>query len=227
MHCLYCHEKLIVQTSWEKVFFPNEETKLCHKCMNNLHKLKGSRCHKCSRENDESLCFDCKRWQDSFEKGDPLIRNISLYKYNEFMQQLIAKWKYRGDYILGKCFKNEFIALFKKHFGHIANSAVIVPIPLSEERLFERGFNQAEMLASFISDELIHCLERVHTEKQSKKTRRERMLTLNPFILRTPINKRIILVDDIYTTGRTLRHAAHLLKENGCPEVYAITLIRG
>src|SRR5690625_1097913 len=70
-------------------------------------------------------------------------------------------------------------------------------------------------------------LTRIHSEKQSKKTRSERLSADNPFVAAKKVNKPVILVDDIYTTGTTLRHAATLLKEQGCPEVYAYTLIRG
>ena len=183
---------------------------------------------KCSREHEGEICLDCERWQLFYRKeGDPLIKNVSLYTYNSFMKEIVAKWKYRGDYILGTIFKNELKAAFHKHFHKIAKDAAIVPIPLSEERLYERGFNQAEMLASFLTDEIVDILERIHSEKQSKKTRSERMRSENPFTLRKPINKRVILVDDIYTTGRTVRHAAQLLRNSGCKEVYAFTLIRG
>jgi len=95
------------------------------------------------------------------------------------------------------------------------------------ERLQERGFNQAEVLAAFLPIENRSLLTRIHSEKQSKMTRSERISTKNPFEIVGHINKKVILVDDIYTTGRTLRHAATLLKEHGCPQVYAYTLIRG
>src|SRR5690606_12881635 len=98
---------------------------------------------------------------------------------------------------------------------------------LSKERLMERGFKQAKMLADFLPIEMVEPLSRVHGEKQSKKTRQERMIAENPFFIKETINKKVILVDDIYTTGTTLRHAATLLKEHGCPEVYSLTLIRG
>lgn len=217
----------MIQINWSNVFYPNEKTYLCDKCANNLQMLTGNKCEKCSREYNDSFCIDCEWWKTYFKEDDPLIKNISLYKYNSFMQEFIARWKYRGDYILGKCFKHEFMKLFDIHFRETVKNAVLVPIPLSRERLYERGFNQAEMLTSFLPHEIVNSLQRVHTEKQSKKSRRERMLTINPFILCQPINKPVILVDDIYTTGRTIRHAAQLLRENGCPEIYSLTLIRG
>ncbi len=105
-------------------------------------------------------------------------------------------------------------------------SPLIVPIPLSDERLYERAFNQAEVIAKWIQPEIDLILRREHREKQSKKSRHERITSKNPFILTKTINKPVLLVDDIYTTGTTLRHASTMLKKHGCPRVDAFTLIR-
>src|SRR5699024_2348874 len=120
---------------------------------------------------------------------------------------------------LGNIFKESFKVAFKARFP---NECVVVPIPLSNERMCSRAFNQADMLATFLPAEKEYVLTRTNTEKQSKKTRIERLTSTNPFKIKKPV----ILVDDIYTTGTTLRHAAIILKSNGCPEVYAYTLIR-
>lgn len=158
---------------------------------------------------------------------DPLTRNVSIYTYNPLMREIIAKWKYRGDYMLIHMFRHIVRDTFLKQFTSIAKKALIVPIPLSHDRLLERGFNQAEALAHMLPGSQGNILMRTHSEKQSKKTRVERLSSQNPFAMKKKINKPVILVDDIYTTGMTLRHAAAILRKNGCPVVYAFTLIRG
>ncbi|WP_284139261.1 MULTISPECIES: phosphoribosyltransferase family protein [unclassified Virgibacillus] len=180
----------------------------------------------CSRVSMEKLCSDCKRWQ-SLTHPSSLQWNYSIYKYNYFMKELVAKWKYRGDYTLGVSFQSIFQEHFKVHFNHLRKSAIAVPIPLSHERLKERGFNQAQMLTEFLPIESCSPLERLHGEKQSKKTKKERITGGNPFKLKETIKKQVILVDDIYTTGATLHQAARLLIDSGCPAVYSYTLIRG
>ncbi|GAB3802905.1 ComF family protein [Virgibacillus kimchii] len=172
----------------------------------------------------DKVCRDCAWWQQHLKK-DVLAYNHSIYDYNGLMQEMVAKWKYRGDYQLGEAFKQPLFDAFSRHFKK--RNPVIVPIPLSKERLLERGFNQAEMLAAFLPGRTVVALERVHGEKQSKKTRNERIFADNPFTLVKTIKKTVILVDDIYTTGTTIRHAAALLKEHGTPEVFSLTLIRG
>src|SRR5699024_4555067 len=123
--------------------------------------------------------------------------NYSIYTYNEQMSEIIAKWKYRGDYVLANIFKELFVQVFKEVFSNVLSESIVVPIPLSKERLQIRGFNQAETLASFLPNNSNKILARIHSEKQSKKTRHERITTANPFAVHGKINKSVILVDDI------------------------------
>lgn len=219
-------EEMQFKLSWSNFLTLTKPEGICEACQVNLKMLAGPRCRRCGRETEAEICKDCEWWMDR-EGGDTLIRNHSIFQYNVFMQEIITKWKYRGDYILGEIFKHYFYTGFLEQFKPIMKDAVILPIPLSKERLEERGFNQAEALARFLPKEPHLLLTRKHGEKQSKKTRYDRIMTENPFSLTQTIKKPVILVDDIYTTGMTLRHAANVLKQKGCREIYAYTLIRG
>src|SRR5699024_3859120 len=101
-----------------------------------------------------------------------------------------------------------------------------IPIPLSKERLEERAFNQATLIGNLLGDVDESLLIRQNNDKQSKKTKQERINSSNPFKVTRKITENILLVDDIYTTGSTLRHAAKLLKENSAKEVKSFNLIR-
>ncbi len=226
-YCLWCDEEIVTQTNWGSFLYQNRQEKLCHVCLSQLKTLNGNRCQKCSRESSKFICYDCERWEKFYHQKDPLTRNYSIYEYNDFMKEVITKWKYRGDYVLAEIFQEQYLSYYKQIFPKMNEPKVVIPIPLSDERLFERGFNQSEVLASFISQHQEHVLTRIHNEKQSKRTRKERLLARNPFKLNKTIYKSAILIDDIYTTGSTIRHVATLLKESGCPFVYSFTLIRG
>ena len=228
MNCLWCEEERSRHIGWKNFLNLMKPYELCDSCVSNLIFLyeTSSRCTKCSRESEEKICFDCIRWEKQMQ-DDPLLFNYSIFPYNPFMQEIIAKWKYRGDYVLGELFRPYIRAAFSKKFGKKKKELIAVPIPLSEKRMDERGFNQAEVLAHFLPLETKTAFIRIDSEKQSKKNRRERITAKNPFSLIEKINTPVLLVDDIYTTGTTLRHAAGLLKEHGCPSVYALTLIRG
>src|SRR5699024_11558306 len=79
----------------------------------------------------------CIYWQ---RRDLSLSFNHSVFRYNDRMQKMIARWKYRGDYVLGDAFKKAFQKEFKRIFAKFDRDTILVPIPLSEERLFERGF---------------------------------------------------------------------------------------
>lgn len=224
--CLYCQEAIYLRVTWNNVVQLNSPSSLCELCEEKLEWIEGKRCVVCSRESPANCCYDCKRWSEFYNGKDPLIRNYSLFTYNDFMKELITTWKYRGDYVLGTIFQDVFKQQYKKNYSSIMKQAIVLPIPLSEERLLERCFNQAAMLGQFISNDVQTGLSRTFSEKQAKKSRFERITMKNPFKQTERLNKPVVLVDDIYTTGRTLRHAAQLLTENGCPEVYSLTLCR-
>ncbi|GAA0589753.1 comF operon protein ComFC [Virgibacillus siamensis] len=224
MDCLWCDNEIIPEINWTTLFMLPEPEKLCQSCRGKLIELDGKRCEKCSRLSSKSICDDCRWWK---EHKDPLMFNYSIFQYNERMQEMVARWKYRGDYCLGEAFRKQFRNGFRQSFSFLTKQAVAVPIPLSHERLMERGFNQAELLSRFLPVPTRNALSRVHGEKQSKKTRYERITAINPFRLSMAVDKPVVLVDDIYTTGTTLRHAASILKDGGSTEIYALTLIRG
>jgi|SRR5690625_3031024 len=228
MNCLWCDAKINIIVHWKNFFLPDKNKQICSTCVSQLAFIGGSICQKCGRKYEGGICKDCQQWSRQF-KYDPLERNIALLKYNDFLKEVISLWKYRGDYVLVYLFKEHFRQLFFKRYNSIIKNALIVPIPLSEERLLERGFNQAEALAHLLISEHVKIdtiLIRKHSEKQSKKTRFERIGSVNPFMAHKKIRKPVILIDDLYTTGTTLRHAAKVLRTKGCPAVFSFTLAR-
>lgn len=229
MNCLLCHSLYNPITSWRQLILLEDPDVLCPRCRGAFVLIDGRLCEMCGRPLEEaapSVCPDCLRWQDDEQWGRALVKNRSVYLYNDWMKDVVALWKFRGDYIVVEAFRRPFVHAFFRHFGR---DWCIVPIPLSRERLDERGFNQAEALARLLPSLYFPWLARRHSEKQSKKSRRERLKTDNPFFLadHPPLDgKRIVLIDDIYTTGITVRHAARVLLEAGAAEVGALTLIR-
>lgn len=231
-HCLLCHEELIPEVSWGLIFGKGETAKLCGECHGKLVPIDDETCGVCGRPfalldveyRYGSICLDCKRWEEDEHWSGSLDQNRSLYSYDNFTKEVIARFKFRGDYILAEIFAGEFREALQTF-----QCDYIVPIPLSEERLYERGFNQAEAIIRIAGFEPTHLLARIHTEKQSKKSRKERIYLDQVFKINTEKDlrgKTILLIDDIYTTGSTLRHAAKLLKENGAAKVYSLTLAR-
>ncbi|MFC4557530.1 ComF family protein [Virgibacillus kekensis] len=227
MNCLWCDTEIIPEVGWKTLLMPAEQKILCQPCGDGLKSITGKRCKKCSRISEVTKCNDCIWWEKHTQGKDPLTANLSVFHYNSYIQDVVSRWKYRGDYCLGMVFKESYKDAFTRYLHFLPDDTIMVPIPLSNERLNERGFNQSAVLSSFLPLRTEELLARKHSEKQSKKNRHERIAAENPFELIESINKPVLLADDIYTTGATLRHAALLLKESGSPSIHALTLIRG
>ncbi|PQD96228.1 amidophosphoribosyltransferase [Pradoshia eiseniae] len=222
--CLYCHMPFEEQTGWAGLLFLTEPDLLCEGCRSGLAPIHGNRCDRCSRPmHEQGRCQDCIRWEETPSIGGALDKNISLYTYNSFMKEYIARFKYRGDYELARLFGEEIRKAAPK-------ADMILPVPLSEERMRERGFNQARALGEMAGLKMQEGLVRMHSEKQAKMTRRERIERRQVFEIHpdAPVfrGKTILLIDDIYTTGTTLRQAGILLKEAGARRVLSVTIAR-
>lgn len=229
--CLICHAEILASASWSQLFsLRNEYKTLCEDCNSKFVRITGLICRSCGRpleHNRPEECYDCVRWNADPNWKEVLKQNRSVFVYNDFMKETLALFKFRGDYAIGETFKQDMLNCLKQHFN---SDYTIIPIPLSKERLYERGFNQARALAELLNMPIIEPLERIHTEKQSKKTRTERIHSQNVFtaiIPNTLENKQILLIDDIYTTGTTLRQAAKVLLDAGASSVSSLTLARG
>ncbi|WP_066387488.1 ComF family protein [Neobacillus mesonae] len=231
-HCLICHEIILPDVGWRALFSVEKEQLICVECERKFEKIDGETCRICNRPlhlldakfRDDDLCHDCFRWEGDEEWRGYLTKNTSLFLYYDFLKEVIAKFKFRGDYVLAKVF-----AMYVKVLAANMKADLFVPIPLSEERLYERGFNQAAALLREADLPAASILTRVHSEKQSKKSRSERIHLPQVFNLTPEADiegKRIVLIDDIYTTGSTLRHAAKLLKQAGAINIESITVAR-
>ncbi|AWI38343.1 ComF family protein [Bacillus safensis] len=143
------------------------------------------------------------------------------------MKDVLARFKFRGDTALAELFKRDVQAAFKHSF--CIKDPLLIPIPLSHERLKERGFNQSVIIASLLDKPILQPLVKIHQSKQSKKKKNERLDQKGLFQIKQTdavVQRDIILVDDIYTTGATIYDAARILKDAGAKSVSSFTLIR-
>lgn len=230
MICVICLAPVTPEFNWTYLFSREPECYLCANCKGKLEVIKRETCQLCGRSLQmletryvkDRVCRDCQKWEELNEWKGILQSNQSLFLYNDFLKETIARFKYRGDFRLACA----FVSFLPKDFG---KNKIVVPIPLSEERLYERGFNQVEAVLFYTKIPYTNCLVRIHSEKQSKKTRQERLQIENIFKLEKKesiIAQDILLVDDIYTTGATLRSAAKLLKEAGAKSISSFTIAR-
>lgn len=217
MNCLLCHRTINQKLKFHDLFLlnSNQET-VCNSCMDQFEKIGDAHCSRCHRPTSEKICADCLRW----EKMDYIVNHHALFAYNEVMQDFFKSYKFLGDYRLKSVFSSCLKILDKSY--------TLVPIPLSNERLEERGFNQTSALLDDINLTYKDLLEKTDTIKQSSLTRAERLASKNTFSIKENVSlpHKIILIDDIYTTGTTLYHAVQLLKSHGVEDIKTFSLCR-
>ncbi|MCY8472067.1 amidophosphoribosyltransferase [Bacillus halotolerans] len=226
--CLLCDSQFSQAVSWCSLFLLKPDDRVCQSCRNKLQIIKGAICPLCGRpQTAHEVCADCEAWKSRIDDGLRLSQNRSVYLYNDMMKETLARMKFRGDAAIISAFKNDFSSEFSAVYPD--KRLVLVPIPLSEERKAERGFNQSQMLAECLNRPILNPLIRLNNEKQSKKKKTERLLSEHVFETKNSSveGMDIVLIDDLYTTGATLHYAARCLLEKGkAGSVSSFTLVR-
>jgi ComF family protein len=155
--------------------------------------------------------------------------------YEGALLKAIHDFKYLGNTALGKTL-GKIMAEHDYPDFHIPSFTLIIPVPLHVKRLRERAFNQSLVLARPIAGRFAISLDftalkrHTYTRPQVSLTRAERQVNVrDAFQVGRPgriKGERIILVDDVYTTGSTLNECARVLFANGAAEVAVLTLAR-
>ena len=188
----------------------------------------------CGKELDRAeasgeYCHDCIRRPRSFAGG------IALLNYNEGAKKVIYGLKYQNKRDAARFLAEETIRRHGRRLLRIGADA-LVPVPLHKSRRRERGYNQAALLARElgrctgipVEEKLLLRVRKTAPLKTMSKAERTANLR-GAFAVsgRIPGGSRILLVDDIYTTGSTADAAAACLKGHGCSRVFLLTVAAG
>jgi len=207
---------------------------LCDKCMGEFRWANGRTCEKCGKILQENyahdICVDCRESAHQFVKG------YTCVQYGLHEKELLLAFKYGGQAFIGEKIAEVMADRLKPEN---LKTDLIIPVPMFRRKQRERGYNQAEILAKCLSKKLgLPCacklLLRVeNTPAMSGLSSAERRLNIeHAFCVAKSAEdeitgRRILLVDDIYTTGSTASACAQALMEQGACEVRVITFAAG
>ncbi|MDD7738691.1 MAG: ComF family protein [Fusicatenibacter sp.] len=213
------------------ILLPKEKW-VCRECTEKVRMISGPRCCKCSspiQDSSMEYCRDCARNLHSYEEG------FAAYPYRGFMEKSLMRYKYQGRMEYAGFYARS-ICIGSGQFLRRMKPDVLIPVPLHPARMRKRGYNQAEILAVKIGRELhltvdSKSVKRIkNTKAQKELGRAERRKNLEHAFCLVPERisyRRILLVDDIYTTGSTIDAIASLLLERGAESVGFLAVAAG
>jgi len=179
---------------------------------------------------DGYLCPDCRKEMDALRAGQFAARSflaISAFYYNGLAAKLVLRYKYSGGKWL-----SAFMACAMAKACDMMDVDVICHVPLHDKRRKARGFDQAEELAKQLSrltgKPFVNALKRGrNTPTQTKLSAAERRENVRgAFESICPVSGRIVLVDDVLTTGATAAECAGVLLKSGAQSVVILTFAR-
>ena len=186
-------------------------------------------CVICSEYTEESdaLCTDCRqklrRCGDSFYlcRNEEKYLVWSVFYYSNIVKELIIRLKYKSDFICGEILASYMVELVK---NNDLQFDLIAYVPMTKKAQKNRGYNQSEFLANYLSRFLnipviCNLIKTVDTKDQIGLSGEQRWSNMekcfdakeNIFIK----NKNILIVDDVITTGTTTFYCASILKKSG------------
>lgn len=203
-------------------------------------------CGICGKIYQKSLCNKCKiRLRKNLDIN--IIKEVQeiedkyfnelmyIFKYEGEIRKLILDYKFNDKSYIYLTFVN-FLLKNKKIFENIKKYDKIIPVPISKKRLKARGYNQSYLISREIAKqtnlELVNnCLRKTkNIIEQSKLNKEERKQNIqgvyelkNEKLIK---NKKILLIDDIYTTGSTVNECSKILRKGNVAKIGVLTLAK-
>lgn len=206
---------------------------ICATCFEELELLPDSKCNLCKIPiiDSSKLCLNC---QNNHIYYDNLFCS---FKYATPLNKILHDFKYKGNIthslLLGFLLYQNLVAS-----THITDYDLIIPIPLHKDKLKQRGFNQSDKILNYtrsmiknlpITNKILIRYKNTISQAQTRLAERNNNL-IDAFKLipnsRSVAGLKILLVDDVVTTGATINSIAQLLKSSGAVTVDACCLMR-
>ena len=200
-------------------------------------------CGICDKISKEDLCKKCEiklneiaKFKIDKYKNKNFNKHIYIFRYEGNIKDRLINFKFNDKIYIYKAFVN-FIIKNKKICRFLKNYDIIIPVPIHYKRRIKRGYNQSALIAKEIAknDNSIEYIDNVllkqkNNKPQSTKNKKDRQQNvIGAYYIKNEYkiyNKKILLLDDIYTTGSTVNECAKMLKEHGAAIVDVITIAK-
>lgn len=199
-------------------------------------------CVICNEYSQDYICSKCERNVNltrinlMVNVKDKYYQHVFfLFKYEGFIREKIIEYKFKDSSYLYKMF-SKLILNTKEINSFINEYDIIIPVPISKKRLKERGYNQSELIAKQISKAnkiplQLNVLYKIKNIKpQSQMNKKQRLENIkNVYIVKNVEkieNKKILIIDDVYTTGSTVNECAKVLAEKGARIIGVLTIAK-
>lgn len=187
-------------------------------------------CGICDKISKENLCKKCEiklneiaKFKIDKYKNKNFNKHLYIFKYEGIIKDRLINFKFNDKIYIYKAFVN-FIIKNKKICRFLKNYDIIIPVPIHYKRKIKRGYNQSALIAKGIAknDNSIEYVDNVllkqkNNKPQSTKNKKDRQENvIGAYYIKNEYkiyNKKILLLDDIYTTGSTVNECAKALKQ--------------
>jgi ComF family protein len=203
----------------------------CTDCLTGIHPLTSPCCPRCAlpyatEDGSDHLCESCLRADPPFSRVDA----IGIYEEN--LRTAVQRFKYEGAIVLDRSLGGLLAAVLERTGA--SRPDLLIPVPLHPSRLRERTYNQALLLARVLGRRWrlqvparLLVRNRPTPPQQGLKAEVRRQNLKGAFTLNRKLNgERVLLIDDVVTTGATVRECSRVLLEGGAGEVVVAVLAR-
>ena len=207
------------------------ENHICSSCAREMHPIEGNKCRRCGMPlvDGNQYCDTCQRREYGFDMAR------ACYEYNSASRKIVTDLKYRKKKFVVPFMATEML-LKLEEFGAMPD--IIIPVPISRNRRKERGFNQTELIADemssitgdklpVVNDLIEKVVDSVPQAQLSGAQRLNNLAGAFRLSRRESLKgKRVLIVDDVYTTGSTVNEVAKIVRKLHPDEIYVLTFAK-